>query len=65
MADYERYSEAMGVVELPKDFDIVDQVNINTRNRWLERNKVTLIGVVVGVALLTMLSIRVVARRAS
>jgi arylsulfatase A-like enzyme len=63
MDDYDRYAEANGVVALPKDFDIMTQININTRNKWLANNQSTLIAIGSGLAVVVFLLFRVVIRK--
>lgn len=38
LRDYERYAESMGVVALPKDFDILAQISANAIDTWAARN---------------------------
>ena len=63
LEDYKRYAEALGVVALPKDFDILNQVAVNTRNKWLARNRSPLIVIGVGLVAGTFLIFRAVARK--
>lgn len=63
LEDYERYAANVGVVPVPKDFDILNQVAINTRNKWLTRNTSTLVGAGIGLVVVAFLLFRIVAGR--
>ena len=45
LEDYKRYADSVGVVALPKDFDILSQTNNNVTNRLLANNAYTLIAI--------------------
>jgi arylsulfatase/uncharacterized sulfatase len=63
LADYERYAEAMNVVPLPKDFDVMEQIARNTRDRWLASNWAMLVMVGGGLVVVTLLLLRAVVKR--
>ncbi|WP_291071937.1 arylsulfatase [Hyphomonas sp.] len=44
IGDYARYAAALGVVDLPKDFDVKKQIGINARNMMLKRASPVLAG---------------------
>jgi len=54
LTDYKNFAAELGVVSLPADFDITEQVAINTRNKWLARNQGAVISWVIIVSLLIL-----------
>ena len=66
LADFDRYADAMGVVPLPKDFDIQAQIGTNTMNKVLARQMPTfIVAGVVGIALIVGVVLFIRRRRAS
>lgn len=63
LEDYQRYAASLGVVALPKDFDIVEQVSLNTRQKMLEQYTPTLVVIGLGFLGVMLLFFRFVMRR--
>ena len=63
LQDYEKYAESMGVVALPKDFDILAQISANAIETWVARNAFLLLVVGCSFALVAGLLFRTVVRR--
>lgn len=55
LADYQAYVTKVGVIELPKDFDIQAQIALNTLKKLLSRNLLAVTGVLVLLLLLLFL----------
>lgn len=65
LADYERYAASMGVVPLPKDFDIQAQIAENSLNEMVARHVAAVVASAVVVALLLIAVALVIHRRRS
>ena len=63
LRDYEHYAASVGVVALPKGFDVQAQIGVNVRKQLLSRNMPLLIVVAAAGALLLMIAAGLVRRR--
>jgi len=63
LAGYQRYAQAQHVIELPKDYDVIAQVGINTRDKLWDRYKFNIALAIVVILLLILIPTVIVYQR--